>query len=77
MPVALETELGWVLSGSTAPSTLTEYQVNLHVMTLHTATTTCGDDILHKFWEIKESPVNLPALSMEERAAVRHFEANH
>ena len=76
-PVALETEFGWVLSGSTAPSTLTEDQVNLHVMALHTAITTCGDDILRKFWEIEESPVNLPALSMEERAVVRHFEANH
>ena len=73
-PVALETEFGWVLSGSTAPSTLTEDQVNLHVMALHTATTTCGDDILCKFWEIEESPVNR---SMEERAVVCHFEANN
>ena len=76
-PAALETEFGWVLSGSTSPSTLTEDQVNLHVMALHTATTTCGNDILRKFWEIEESPVNLPALSMKERAVVRHFEANH
>ena len=77
LPVAQETEFGWVLSGSTSPSTLTEDQDNLYVMALHTATTTCDDDILHKFWRIEESPVNLPALSMEERAVVCHFEANH
>ena len=77
LPVALATELGWVHSGSTAPSTLTEDQVNLHAMALNAATITCGDDIFRKFWEIEESPVNLPAFSMEERAVVCHFEANH
>ena len=76
-PVTLKTEFGWVLSGSTAPSTLTKDQVNLHVMALHTATTMCGDDILRKLWEIEESPMNLPVLSMEEHTVVCHFKTNH
>ena len=76
-PVALETEFGWVLSGSTECSTPTD-QVNVHATTFHTATThMSGDDILRRFWEIEESPLSIPALSMEERAIVQHFEANH
>lgn len=36
-----------------------------------------GDDILRRFWEIEESPPNIPALSLKERTVMRHFEANH
>ena len=46
-PVALETEIGWVLSGNTEPITEAE-QVNLCVTSFHSSTPS-GDDILRKF----------------------------
>ena len=72
-PVAIQTEFGWVLCGSSAHSSP---DVNLHVMALH-ASTVCGDDLLRRFWEIEEPPLSSPASSLEERSVVRHFETNH
>ena len=60
-PVAIETEFGWVLSGSTDKSTSMD-QVNLQAITFHTSVTS-GDDILRRFWEIEESPKDPPVLS--------------
>lgn len=74
-PVALETEFGWVLCGSNDQSTSTDH-VNLHVTIFHAATP-CSDDILRSFWEIEESPRALPVFSLEDRAVIRHFEAEH
>ena len=74
-PVALETEFGWVLSGSTKQNTPMD-QVNLQATTFYVSATS-GDDVLCKFCEIEESPANTLALSLEERTVVRHFEANH
>ena len=51
-------------------------QVNLQAIVFH-ASAISGDDILRKFWEIEESPVNTLALSLEECTVVRHFETNH
>ena len=73
-PVAIETKFGWVLSGSTDPTT---DLVNLHVTTFTSTVLGDGDDILRNFWEIEESPRNTPLLSPEERAVVRHFETGH
>ena len=47
--VAFETEFGWVLAGSTGPSSPTHH-VSRHVSLL------TGDDLLRKFWEIEEKP---------------------
>ena len=69
-PVALETKFGWVLAGSVESNT----SVN-HIVTYHVSALT-GDDILRKFWEIKEQPLSQPALSLEERIVVQHFELN-
>ena len=74
-PVALETKFGWVLSGSTR-STNSLDQINLQATTFHVSAIS-GDNILRKFWEVEESPDDSPVLSLEERAVVRHFEANH
>ena len=74
-PVAIETEFGWVLSGSADRSTSMD-QVNLQAITFHTSVTS-GDDILRRFWEIEESPKDPPVLSVKERTVVRHFEASH
>ena len=74
-PVALETEFGWVLSGNTEPITEAE-QVNLYVTTFHSFTSSC-DDILKKFWEIEESPLAKPALTLEECTVVKHFDTHH
>ena len=70
-PIAFETRLGWVLAGNTkscAPST--------RIATHHTSILT-GDDILRKFWEIEEKPVETVSLSAEERSVVNHFKVHH
>ena len=70
-PVAFETEFGWVLAGeaeSCAPAD--------HVTTYHTALIS-GDDVLRKFWEIEEKPMNDSTLSPEERTVVHNFRDNH
>ena len=74
-PVALETVFGWFLSSNTEPITKAE-QVNLYVTTFHSFTSSC-DDILKKFWEIEESPLAKPALTLEERTVVKHFDTHH
>ena len=73
-PVALETEVGWVLSGNTEPIMEAE-QVNLYVTTFHSFTSSC-DDILKRFCEIEESPSAKPALTLE-RTVVKHFDTHH
>ena len=67
-PVAIETEFGWAACGG---STANPRDVNLHVVSHH-ASAVCSDDILHKFWEIEESPPNSPALTVEERSVIQH-----
>ena len=72
-PVAIETEFGWVVfCGSTASSD----DLNLYTASHH-ASTVGSDDILRKFWEIKESPANSPVLTLEERSVVQHFDTNY
>lgn len=71
IPTAFETEFGWVLSGCIETNATSNHTV-VHVSTFHTSVTS-GDDILHKFWEVEESPKNATALSLEERTVVRHF----
>ena len=53
-PVAIETKFGWMLSGSTDPTT---DLVNLHVTTFTSTVLGDGDYILRNFWEIEESPI--------------------
>ena len=72
-PVAIETEFGWVVCGS---STASSDDINLHAASHH-ASTVDSDDILRKFWEIEESPANSPVLTLEERSVVQHFDTNH
>ena len=50
-PTAFETDLGWVLCGSTG-FTSTSMQANVHITTFHTSVTS-SNDILRKFWEIE------------------------
>ena len=42
----------------------------VHDATFHTSVIS-GDDILHQFWEVEESPRNATVLSLEERTALR------
>ena len=74
-PVALETEFGWVLSGNTEPITEAE-QVNLYVTMFYSFTSSC-DEALKRIWEIEESPSAKPALTLEERIVVKHFDTHH
>ena len=69
-PVAFETKFEWVLTGKTdikTPSTVASH----HVATIS------GDDILRKFWDIKECPRDASNYSPEERAVVRRLADNH
>ena len=75
-PMAFETEFGWVVSGSSRQDTPTE-QANMHATTFHASIAhLSGDAIFRQFWEVEEAPLGV-ALSMEERAVVQHFNANH
>ena len=74
-PTAFETEFGWVLSGCTDTSATTNHAL-VHVTTFHTSITS-GDDILHKFWEVEESPKNFDALSLWKNVVVRHFDSHY
>ena len=74
-PTAFETDLGWVTCGTTG-SCSPSAQANVHITTFHTSVTS-SDDILRKFWELKESPFHQSYLTVEECAVVRHFESNH
>lgn len=64
--VAFETDFGWVLAGSTGPST------PIHCISHHVSLLT-GDDILRKFWEIEEKPMADAVLSSEERSVMQFF----
>ena len=74
-PTAFETEFGWVLSGCSETSNSSNC-TTVHVATFHTSVAS-GDDILHRFWEVEESPKNATVLSLEERSVVRHFDSHH
>lgn len=43
----------------------------------HHSSISSSDDILRKFWEIKEHPSNDSTLSPEERSVVQHFNKSH
>ena len=74
-PIAMETKFGWVLCGGNTDKS--EFSaVNSLVTTLY-ASALCSDEIFHKFWEIKEVPVNSPILTLEEHSIFQHFESNH
>lgn len=70
-PRALETEFGWVLAGATNGDPPASKLVSHHVALLS------GDDLLRRFWEVEESPLEGPVLSVEEKAVLQHFKSNH
>ena len=74
-PTTFETDLGWVLCGSTGSNSHST-QANIHVTAFHTSIIS-NDDVLRKFWEIEETPSGQSYQSAEERAVVRHFKSNH
>ena len=71
-PVVLETKFGWILSGGTEHPD----PVSLHVASLHTSTTT-GDDLLQRFWEVEEKPLAPLMLSPDEKYVLQHYSDNH
>ena len=73
-PVALETKFGWVLAGKTNALSLPQHNVASHHVAV---TSTSGDEILRKFWEIEENPRDDSNLSPEERTVVQHFSESH
>ena len=69
-PTAIETEFGWVLAGNTDPLPSGDL-VSHHVSHLS------SDDLLRRFWEVEEAPLEGPVLSAEEKAVVNHFNTHH
>ena len=63
-PVALETELGWVLSVEGDP-------VNLHVTCMHS--TLSSDDLLREI----EEPPSSQSVTIEEQTVLKHFDTHH
>ena len=70
-PSAFETELGWVLAGGTDSSALIDR------VTTHHASLISSDEILLKFWEMEEAPMEASTLTAEERSVVKHFGENY
>ena len=68
-PVAFETQLGWVLAGST--NSCVSPVVAAHHTVVHT-----GDDLLRRFWEVERLDDKC-RLTPEESAVVEHFKVNH
>ena len=60
----------WVLAGRT------HSDVTHHVMSHHTSASLTNDDILHRFWEIEESPSNENS-SIEDQSVVNHFKGSY
>ena len=60
LTVAFETMFGWVLAGSTSNACVS---FHLSVASFHVAFAS-GDKLLHKFWEVEESPRNCSNLSL-------------
>ena len=70
-PTAHRTAFGWVLAGTVHASGLVKQTDTCCVSSL------VGDEALRAFWEIEDCRFAEPALSIEERAVVSHFEATH
>ena len=69
-PVALETQFGWVLAGSTSSGSTSQ------LVTSHHTTLLSGDDLLRRFWDVEE-PAAEHYLTSEESAVVDHFKNFH
>lgn len=85
-PGAIPSHFGWVLSGTTSPSTLISSSAHIvnanvveeqDVVAHHVVAHCCSlEQQLHKFWEVEEVPLQKP-LSLEERKCEEHFRATH
>ena len=70
-PTANKTAFGWVLAGTVQTSGPIK---NADTCCL---SSTVGDELLRAFWEIEDCKFAEPALSIEEKAVVSHFEATY
>ena len=69
--IALNAHFGWVLAGVVHHEKLLTQLVSHHVSDLS------GDDLLHKFWKVKDVSDGYLVLSPEEQVAVTHFYSTH
>ena len=69
-PVAYKTIFGCVLAGRT------HSEVTHHVMSHHMSASLTNDDILHRFWEMEESPPNENS-SIEDQSVINHFKGSY
>ena len=72
-PVALQTKFKWVLAGNTDPPVTS----NLAIVTHLTSVMTGDDELMKKFWELEEVPMNELNPNPEEKSVMQHFTIHH
>ena len=70
-PTAFETHFGWVLSGTA------DCEQPLSQVVSNQAVVLSSDDLLQRFWEIKEPHVRHHSLSLDEQSVMTHFQRMH
>ena len=68
-PLEFKTQYGWVLNG--------EVGERSRKNTTHVCCAALNDDILRRFWEIKDQNLQQESYPQEEKAVVRHFDLSH
>ena len=75
-PSAFKTQFGWVLAGASGCSQQgRESQGSYLATTLEDPP--ISEELLRKFWEIEDPYSRQPALSLEEKSVMEHFERTH
>ena len=69
-PMALNTRFGWVLSGTV------KHKGAQSQVTSCFSSSSAGDEILQRFWEVEGCNFQSPPFSLEEQAVVDHFNSN-
>ena len=69
---ALQAKFGWVLAGNTDPLVTSNLAIVTHLISVKT-----GDELIQKFWELEEVPINELNLSLEEKSVMQHFTIHH
>ena len=71
-PVALQTKFGWVLAGNTDPAVTSNLAIVTHLTSVMT-----GEELIKKFRELEEVPMNELNPTPEEKSVMQHFTIHH
>ena len=73
-PIAFQTSFGLVRAGPIGASKLQiTMSVHVHHVTVNHSTVLTTDDLLCRFWEVKEIHYKPTPLSLEDKAVLTHF----